>query len=123
MSMNSSDGNDGWVQMLPGVRRRIVADGEKLMLLEIHLAQGSEVPRHQHLHEQTSTVHTGKLRFVFDDEQVDLEPGQAAFMAANRPHKVIALADTIAFDAFSPPREDFRGSTLNSGIYGGAAQK
>ncbi len=118
-----SNANDSWVQMLPGVRRRIVADGEKLMLVEVHLTQGSEVPRHQHVHEQTSTVHTGKLRFVFDDEEVDLEPGQAAFMAANRPHKVIALADTIAFDAFSPPREDFRGSHLDPGIYGGAAQK
>ena len=123
MSTSSSENSDGWVQMLPGVRRRIVADGKKLMLLEIHLAKGSEVPRHLHMHEQTSTVHTGKLRFVFDDEEVDREPGQAAFMAANRPHKVIALADTIAFDAFSPPREDFRGSQLDPNIYGGAAQK
>ena len=104
--------------MLPGVKRRIVADGDKLMLVEVHLTAGSEVPRHAHLHEQTSTVHTGKLRFEFDDEVVDLDPGQAAFMAANRPHKVIALADTIAFDAFSPPRADFRSSELDRNIYG-----
>ena len=110
----------GWVQMLPGVQRRIVADGEKLMLVEVHLAAGSEVPRHAHVHEQTSTVHIGRLRFVFDDEVIELEPGQCAFMAANRPHKVVALADTVAFDAFSPPRTDFRGSELDPGIYGGA---
>jgi quercetin dioxygenase-like cupin family protein len=108
-----------WMQMLPGVKRRIVADGDKMMVVEIHLAKGSVVPRHSHIHEQASTIYKGKLRFEFDSGAVEYVAGQVAFMVSMQPHRVIALEDTIAYDAFSPPREDFRVSgALDPKIYG-----
>ena len=107
-----------WVQMFPGVRRRILADGENVMLVEVHLDAGAVVPRHAHVHEQISLVHRGKLKFEMDDRTFELGTGQAALMRSNEPHKVTALEASIAMDTFSPPRADFRNANpADAGIY------
>ena len=38
------------VEMLPGVVRRTLNEGERMMLIEVTLAQGAVVPLHTHPH-------------------------------------------------------------------------
>jgi quercetin dioxygenase-like cupin family protein len=105
--MSNTNSND-WEDFRPGIKRRLVADGERLMGLQFQLTKGAVVTRHNHMHEQVSFVHSGALRFEFDDRSLDVRAGQTAFMPAYAFHQVTALEDTFVFEVFSPPREDFR---------------
>jgi len=105
--------------MFEGVRRRIVADGEHLMQILVEVRQGSVVVRHQHVHEQVSFVHAGRLRFDLGDRIIEAGPGETVFIPSNVPHAVTALEDSVAIDTFSPPRADFRSATPpDPSIYG-----
>lgn len=63
--------------------------------------------RHHHENEQITMLESGRLRFLFDDEQSILEAGQAMQIAPNRPHAVEALEDSVACDLFAPVRADW----------------
>jgi len=97
------------VEMLPGVSRRNLAVGEKMMVCEIRLKKGAEVPWHSHPHEQVGHVASGRLQFWIGDEERTLGPGDGYFVPGGVQHKVVALEDdTIAIDVFSPPRDEYR---------------
>ena len=108
-----------WVDMAPGVRRRIVGDGEKMMQVEIHIAKGANVPRHRHIHEQLTHMVSGVLSFVLGEQTLTLNAGDTLVIPSNEWHSVTAVEDVIALDTFSPPREDFRSNApLDPAIYG-----
>jgi quercetin dioxygenase-like cupin family protein len=96
------------VEMMPGVRRKNLTDGDKMMLCEILLEQGSVVPSHTHPHEQTGYLVSGRVRFQIGDEVRELAPGDAWMIPGGVPHEVTTLETAVALDIFSPPREDFR---------------
>lgn len=93
--------------MFPGVTRRILNTGERLMVVELYLDRGSIVPEHTHPHEQGGYLAKGRLRFVIGDEERILAQGDSWLVPSGVPHTVTALEDSIAIDVFCPPREDF----------------
>ena len=50
------------VEMLPGVFRRAMTDGERMMLCEVHMDANAVVPMHTHPHEQTGYLVSGRCR-------------------------------------------------------------
>ncbi len=102
-----------WVTMAEGVQRQIQVDGEKLMIVKVHLAAGAELPSHSHPHEQATYVVSGRLRFTLGDQTMDLAAGQSIGIPSNVAHQVVATEDTIVLDSFSPPRDDFRPKPTN----------
>ncbi len=113
------DESASWVNMAPGVRRRIIGDGVQMMQVEIHIAKGSAVPRHRHVHEQITHMVAGRLDFVLGETTHTLRAGDTLVIPSNEWHSVMAIDDVIAIDTFSPPREDFRGNApLDPSIYG-----
>lgn len=86
---------------------RQVIHSERMTISRLTLKKGATVPRHQHENEQVTMLESGRLRFVFDDEEPVLEAGQAMQIAPNRPHAVEALEDSIACDLFAPIRADW----------------
>lgn len=105
---SQSEPSSEWVVMAAGVRRRILADGEKLMLVTVTFEDGASVARHQHPHEQVTHVLSGRLQFTVGDEVREVAAGQSVLLHSNVPHQVTALEPSTLIDAFSPPREDFR---------------
>jgi quercetin dioxygenase-like cupin family protein len=97
-----------WVNMAPGVRRRILGDGEKLMMIQVQLDKNGEVAAHSHHHEQITYVISGRLRFTLGDQVFELAQGDSLFIPSNVVHHVLTLEDALVLDSFSPPREDFR---------------
>ena len=97
-----------WVSMGDGVRRRIIVDGEKLMLVEIQLAPGAVVALHSHVHEQASFIVSGRVRYTVGEQTTEYKAGQSVHLPSNVKHGVVALEETLLLDTFSPPREDFR---------------
>ena len=111
--------NEDWVDMAPGVRRRIVGDGVQMMQVEIHIAKGASVPRHRHVHEQVTHIVSGVLDFTLGDTTTTMQAGDTLVIPSNNWHSVQAVEDVVAIDTFSPPREDFRSNApLDPSIYG-----
>lgn len=98
--------NEHWVDMVPGIRRRTVASGAQMMQILVTLEAGSDLPEHQHPHEQISYVMHGLLRFWLDGQQRDVQAGETVLIPGGVRHAVRALKQSVVLDTFSPPRED-----------------
>jgi quercetin dioxygenase-like cupin family protein len=96
------------VEMLPGVVRRTLTEGERMMLVEVALAQGAVVPPHTHPHEQIGYLASGRLLFEVGDERRELSAGDSWLVPSNVSHQVTVLEPSVAIDIFSPPREEYR---------------
>ena len=96
------------VEMFPGVTRRTLTDGNRLMLIEVTLEEGAVVPMHTHPHEQTGYLISGRFLFELGDEKLELGPGDCWLVPSNVPHRVTALTPCLLVDVFSPPREEYR---------------
>ena len=51
------------------------------------------------------------MKFLIEDREIVLHPGESLRIPANVPHSAEALEDCIALDLFSPPREDWKNGT------------
>jgi quercetin dioxygenase-like cupin family protein len=85
--------------------------GQNTMLARILLKKGCIVPLHRHHNEQITFVLEGALKFWIDGKEIVVNGGEVLAIPPNVPHKAEALADTIDFDVFSPPRADWIGKT------------
>ncbi len=96
------------VEMLPGIVRRTLTAGDKMMLIEVTLEPGTVVPMHTHAHEQTGYVVSGRMRLQIADETLDLDPGDGYMIPGGAEHEATALEPLVIVDVFSPPREEYR---------------
>ena len=83
--------------------------GESLSLTHWTFKKDAVLAEHSHPHEQITYVVSGKIRFDRKDrEPLVVGTGGFVVFAPEEPHGGTALEDTIAVDAFSPAREDFK---------------
>ena len=91
------------------ITRRLIA-AERMMIAQVFLKKGDDVPRHSHHNEQISYIVTGKLRFLIGEHgerEIIVGAGEVLVIPPNLPHSALALEDTLDLDVFSPPREDW----------------
>jgi quercetin dioxygenase-like cupin family protein len=97
-------------QLNPLLTRQFVT-GSQSMFARLELKKGCVVPRHQHPNEQISYITQGALRFVLGEEGATVEKivreGEILVIPGNVPHSAAALEDTVDFDIFAPPRQDW----------------
>jgi quercetin dioxygenase-like cupin family protein len=86
--------------------RKIAWDG-KVMIALTEVAQGYQVPLHSHDNEQVSWVMSGIWRFRLEGRTVDVGPGEMIFIPANVEHSAEAIESLVAYDIFTPPRQDW----------------
>jgi quercetin dioxygenase-like cupin family protein len=96
------------VEMFPGVVRRTLTAGDRMMLVEVTLEDGAIVPTHTHPHEQTGYLVSGRMLFELADDRRELGPGDCWLVPSGEPHQVTALSACVVVDIFSPPREEYR---------------
>lgn len=94
-------------EIQPGLLRSILGYGERLMLVEVSLKQGTRVEAHAHPHEQITYVVEGRVRFTLNGTASILTCGDTCLIKPGEPHAAEALSDCVLLDAFSPPRKDF----------------
>ena len=99
--------SEGYRQLVEGVRMKTVAHGEKTSMCEFHISRGAEVPTHDHPHEQTGFMVSGKLRFDVEGEIFDAQAGDSWNIAGGKQHSAVALEDTVVVEVFSPVREEY----------------
>ena len=95
----------------PTLTRQFLS-GAQCMMARIVLTKGCIVPRHSHPNEQIAFILSGSLRFTLgaDPATADIKTvntGEILVIPADLPHSAVALEDTIDFDLFAPPREDW----------------
>ena len=95
------------VEMLPGIVRKTLAYSENMMVCEVRLAKGAVLPAHHHIHEQSSNIISGSVRYTVGDEERIVGAGDSVMIAADVPHAVVALEDTLVIDVFSPWRPEY----------------
>ena len=97
-------------QLNPLLTRQFV-HGSQAMFARIVLNKGALVPRHQHPNEQITYIEQGALLFVLGEEGSTVEKtiraGELLVIPGGLPHSAQALEDTIDYDIFAPPRQDW----------------
>jgi quercetin dioxygenase-like cupin family protein len=95
------------VTLLEGVTARFILGG-RMMMSFVHLAEGAEMPLHDHPHEQIGHMVEGTMLLTIGDEERLLRPGDAYTIPGGVPHKAVGGAGGgLALDIFSPPREQY----------------
>ena len=94
-------------ELAPGVFLRTMW-GEKIMLSVVEIAANSEVPSHQHPHEQAGMVIEGEFDFTIGGVTTRVRKGNTYIIPGGVEHAVHATDEpSVALDIFSPPREDY----------------
>ena len=90
---------------------RAFVTGAQAMLARVDLKKGCLVPRHSHANEQIAWITEGALVFTLGEpgaeKQVTVRSGEVLVIPGGLPHSAEALEDTVDYDIFAPPRQDW----------------
>src|SRR3954463_6543053 len=65
--------------LAPGFRARLM-HGASLTIMRVQIDAGSHLPRHQHPHEQATTILSGRLQLTVGETLYDMGPGMTVFI-------------------------------------------
>lgn len=99
--------NVPWEPVGEGVKRKIMAWDEKLMLVKVAFETGGVGVLHQHYHSQITHVESGIFEVEINGEKKLLTTGDAYYIPSNVLHGCVCLEAGVLIDVFSPMREDF----------------
>ena len=102
-----ADSNIDWEDLGAGVKRKIMAYDENLMLVKVAFEQDAIGSIHNHPHLQMSYVAKGSFEVTMGDDKKILNEGDVFFAPTNIFHGVVCLEDGLLIDIFNPLREDF----------------
>ena len=100
----------GWVATDPGVRRRVLAHDDALMMVEFAFEKGAQGYLHSHPHVQASYVAKGSFEATVDGRTETLSTGDSFMVPSGAVHGVRALEDGLLVDSFTPARAEFVGN-------------
>ena len=96
-----------WEIAAPGIRRKVMAWDERVMMVKVEFEKGAVGTLHQHPHSQISHVESGVFEVEIAGETKILSLGDAFYVPSNVLHGVVCLQPGILIDIFSPMRQDF----------------
>ena len=99
--------DQGYLDALPGIRRKTLSYGAATLMSEFRLKAGSPLPMHEHPQEQTGYLISGRLRLSIGEETREMGPGDSWSIPGGVPHGAETLEDAVAVEVFSPVREDY----------------
>ncbi len=99
------------VEAMNPLLSRAFLTGAQAMIARIDLKKGCVVPRHSHPNEQIAWIVEGALAFVLGngdaEKHVVVRAGEVLVIPGGLPHAAEALEDTVDYDVFAPPRQDW----------------
>lgn len=96
-----------WEPTDAGVKRKIMAYDDKLMLVKVEFEKGGVGTLHKHYHTQISHVESGVFEVEIGGEKKVLSAGDAFYIPPNVMHGAVCMEAGVLIDVFSPMREDF----------------
>lgn len=95
------------VTMRPGVVRRTLVHGDRMLLVHWQLAAGVHFGEHSHPYEQAGYVLRGSMELVVEDRRQPLRGGSGYVVASGVLHDAYVVEDTEVLDIFSPVRREY----------------
>lgn len=96
-----------WEITGPGVKRKIMAWDDRLMMVKVQFDKGGVGPLHKHPHSQITHIESGIFEVEIDGRKKVLTTGDAFYIPPNVMHGAVCLEAGVLIDIFSPMREDF----------------
>ena len=97
----------GYKNPLPGITQKTTVFGERTLMAEFVMQNGSVLPKHSHPYEQTGYLVRGNIRLTIDNQEFDVHAGDSWNIPLNVEHGAVIIDDSIAVEVFSPLREDY----------------
>ncbi|SHM16804.1 cupin domain-containing protein [Chitinophaga sp. CF418] len=107
MNLFIEDKDIQWETPDPGIRRKVMAYNEQLMLVKVEFQKGAVGALHEHYHSQISHVESGVFEITIDGEKKVLKAGDVYYIPPHVVHGALCLEPGVLIDVFSPHREDF----------------
>jgi len=99
--------SDGCKDVFDKIQMKTLVYGEKTLMVEFHLAKGADLPAHQHPHEQTGYLVSGRIDLTIDGIVHEVRPGDSWCIPGEAAHAAVAYEDSVALEVFAPVREDY----------------
>ncbi len=96
-----------WVDVGPGLKRRLLCHDEHLMMVEVAFEKGAVGAMHSHPHIQVSFVASGAFELDIGGDKKVLKTGDSYRVPADVVHGAVALEAGVLIDSFTPHRADF----------------
>jgi quercetin dioxygenase-like cupin family protein len=95
-------------ELLPGILARTFW-GEKMLAAVVDLDPNTELPTHDHPHEQLGIVLEGEIEFTVGSEVKTLKPYDVYTIPAGEKHAAKTFDHPVkVLDVFSPVREEYK---------------
>jgi quercetin dioxygenase-like cupin family protein len=105
--MNTTQSQNPWIEICPGIKRQTIASGKTMYQMLAQLDAGSRMPEHRHPQEQIVHILEGKMRLIVEGTPHELSAGDSYYLASSVPHGVETIEPTRVLDTFSPPRDEY----------------
>ena len=103
-----------WEPTAPGMKRKIMAWDERLMLVRVEFDKGGIGALHSHFHTQITHVESGSFEVEISGEKKILGAGDVFYVPPHALHGAVCLEAGVLIDVFSPVREDFLTHSVTS---------
>ena len=95
-------------ELLPGIIARTFW-GEKMLTAVVDLDPDTELPIHNHPHEQLGIVIEGKIELTINGQARELKPGDVYVIPSEVMHGAKTFDHPVRImDVFSPVREEYK---------------
>jgi quercetin dioxygenase-like cupin family protein len=101
------DDKISWQILGQGIKRKIMAYDEQMMIVKVAFEKGSVGALHHHPHTQSSFISKGKFEITIDGKTSLLHTGDVYFVSSNLIHGAVCIEAGELIDVFTPLREDF----------------
>ena len=98
---------DAVKKVFKGVSLDSLAVGEKSQVTKMNYVVGNYASPHQHPHEQSGYVISGKYELTVGDEIYELTIGDTYSIPGNKLHSFKVIEGGEVIDVFTPSREDY----------------
>ena len=112
-----------WEDQGGGVRRKIMAYGDRLMAVYVEFKRGAIGAPHRHPHLQITYIQSGSFTVHIGGESRVLRSGDFYYIPADVEHGVEALEDSVLVDVFTPMRGDFLPAGSRASAHSGGAPR
>ena len=101
------DKDIAWEELGGGIRRKVMAHDETMMIVKVAFEAGGIGAMHSHPHTQASYVESGVFELTIGKEVKVLRKGDVYFVPSRVEHGAVCKEQGVLIDVFTPRRDDF----------------
>lgn len=102
-----TDSGIAWEDLGGGLKRKIMAYDDNLMMVKVAFEKGGIGTLHSHFHTQMSYVESGEFEITIGERKQVLRQGDVYYIPPHVVHGALCLSAGMLVDIFTPMREDF----------------